>query len=127
MVSDRVGDFIVRLTNAAAIGRREVVTPRSNHLVAISKKLLELGFLASVEDGERTFEVVLAYDDAGRPRLHGAKRLSKPGRRLYAPAAQAHAVKGGLGARILSSSKGVVSDKEARKNRLGGETLFEIW
>ncbi|MBU6321478.1 MAG: 30S ribosomal protein S8 [Patescibacteria group bacterium] len=127
MVSDRVGDFIVRLQNAAAIGAREVTTPRSSHLVAIAGKLRELGFVESVEDGERSFSVRLAYGPDGRPRLHGVKRLSKPGRRLYVPATGAHSVKGGMGARILSSSHGIVSDKEARKNRLGGETLFEIW
>jgi len=127
MVSDRVGDFIIRLQNAAAIGKREVVVPRSAHLLAIAKKLRELGFLESLEDGERTFRVTLAYDEAGTPRLHGVKRLSKPGRRLYAPHTAAHSVKGGTGVRILSSSKGIVSDKEARRDRVGGEALFEIW
>jgi small subunit ribosomal protein S8 len=135
MVSDRVGDFIIRLQNAAAIGTREVVVPRSGHLVEIAKKLRELGFVESVEDGDsprdgvagRTFTVTLAYDERGSARLHGVKRISKPGRRLYVPTTEAHSVKGGAGARIISSSKGVVSDREARKNRVGGEALFEIW
>ena len=135
MVSDRVGDFIIRLQNAAAIGTREVVVPRSNHLVEIAKKLRELGYVESVEDGGspregqagRTFSVTLTYDERGMPRLHGVKRISKPGRRLYVPMTEAHTVKGGAGARLISSSKGVVSDSEARKNRLGGEALFEIW
>ncbi|MDO8407762.1 MAG: 30S ribosomal protein S8 [bacterium] len=135
MVSDRVGDFIIRLQNAAMVGKREVVTPRSGHVVAIAKKLRELGFIERVEDlpvqageaGARSFTVTLAYDQAGTPRLRGVKRLSKPGRRLYAPASEAHRVKGGTGACILSSSGGIVSDTEARRTRVGGEALFEIW
>ena len=129
MVSDRVGDFIIRLQNAAMVGKREVVTPRSNHVVAIAKKLRELGFIERIEDEARarSFTVTLAYDQAGTPRLRGVKRLSKPGRRLYAPASEVHRVKGGTGARILSSSGGVVSDAEARRTRVGGEALFEIW
>lgn len=128
MVSDRVGDFIIRLQNAAMIGSRHVTCPRSGHLVAIAKKLRELGYLESVvEDGERSFTVTLAYGADGRARLRGVKRLSKPGRRLYAPHAEAHRVKGGTGARVLSSSKGIVTDAEARRDRVGGEALFEIW
>ncbi len=129
MVSDRVGDFIIRLQNAAMVGKREVVVPHSGHLLAIAKKLRELGFVERVEDkaDERSFTVTLAYDEKGTPRLRGVKRLSKPGRRLYAPASEAHQVKGGTGARILSSPKGIVSDTEARRVRVGGEELFEIW
>lgn len=132
MVTDRVGDFIIRLQNAALSGKREVSVPHSTHLVAIAKKLKELGFLANVEtdkgdDAKKTFSVALTYDAQGRPRLRGVKRISKPGRRLYAPHTAAHSVKGGTGARILSSSAGVISDAEARKRRVGGEDLFEIW
>jgi small subunit ribosomal protein S8 len=134
MVSDRVGDFIIRLQNAAMIGKPEVSVPYSVHLVAIAKKLKELGFLTSVDvkakgESEVKKEVVvtLAYDERGVPKLRGVKRVSKPGRRLYAPHTAAHKVKGGTGARILSSSSGIISDAEARKSRVGGEELFEIW
>ena len=134
MVTDRVGDFIIRLQNAAAIGKREVLVPYSAHLVAIAKKLKELGFIEKVEvktkEGEefkKTFVVTLALDERGVSKLHGVKRVSKPGRRLYAPYTAVHKVKGGSGARIISSSSGIVSDAEARKNKVGGEELFEIW
>lgn len=134
MVSDRVGDFIIRLQNAARIGKAEVSVPYSGHLLAIAKKLQELGFLTSVEvktneEGtiKKTFIATLAYDARGLSKLRGVKRVSKPGRRLYAPHTSVHRVKGGTGARILSSSSGIISDKEARKNRVGGEELFEIW
>lgn len=133
MVTDRVGDFIIRLQNAAAIGKAEVSLPYSAHLFAIAKKLKELGFLKGVdvkgEEGsaKKTFVATLSYDDRGEARLRGVKRVSKPGRRLYAPYTSAHKVKGGTGARIISSPSGIVSDAEARKRKVGGEELFEIW
>ncbi len=134
MVTDRIGDFIIRLQNAALIGKREVSAPYSGHLLAVAKKLKELGFLTLVttdvkDDGKvhKMLVVTLAYDERGASKLHGVNRLSKPGRRLYAPHTAAHKVKGGTGARIISSPSGIVSDAEARKNRLGGEELFEIW
>jgi small subunit ribosomal protein S8 len=129
MVTDRVGDFIIRLQNAAQVGKQEVVTPYSLHLVAIAKKLKELGFLISVDtsDSPKSFSVVLSYGTNGEARIRGVKRISKPGRRLYSGHSEAHRVKGGTGVRILSSSVGIISDAEARKNRQGGEALFEIW
>lgn len=133
MVTDRVGDFIIRLQNAAMVGKREVVLPYSGHLLAIAKKLKDLRFIASVETKEeegsskKSILVLLAYDERGAPKLRGVKRISKPGRRLYAPHTAAHSVKGGTGARIFSSPAGIITDREARKNRVGGEELFEIW
>ena len=130
MVTDRVGDFIIRLKNAGAIGNQTVSTPYSKHLEAIANKLKDLGFVARVEvskKGHGTLEVTLAYDEKGKHKIHDVKRISKPGRRMYVPAREAHTVKNGLGARVLSTPKGILSDKEARKVRAGGETLFEVW
>lgn len=134
MVTDRVGDFIIRLQNAAAIGKAEVRLPYSAHLLAIAKKLKELGFLAAATveakgDSEVKKEIVVAlsYDERGVAKLRGVKRISKPGRRLYVSSLEAHKVKGGTGARLISSSTGIISDREARKNGTGGENLFEIW
>ena len=134
MITDRVGDFIIRLQNAAMIGKREVSAPFSSHLLAIAKKLKELGFLSAVttdvkdEDSvKKTLIVTLAYDERDNAKLRGVKRISKPGRRLYASHATSHKVKGGTGARILSTPSGIISDSEARKIRVGGEELFEIW
>lgn len=134
MVSDRVGDFIIRLQNAALIGKREVTMPYSAHLVAVAKKLKELGFISAVEiktkegdEVKKNFVATLVYDEHGQAKLRGVKRVSKPGRRLYAPYTATNKVKGGTGARIISSSSGIISDAEARKNHVGGEELFEIW
>lgn len=129
MVTDRVGDFIIRLKNAGAIGKTKVVVPQSKHVEEIAHKLKSLGYIASVEKSKEPyhFEVTLAYDERGAHKIKGVKRISKPGRRLYAPSAEAHAVKNGIGARLLSTPKGILSDREARKAHVGGENLFEIW
>lgn len=129
MVTDRVGDFIIRLQNAVMSGKRDVSAPYSAHLLAIAEKLKALGFIASIKvEGEvkKTIEVELAYNGSVA-KLRGVKRVSKPGRRLYAGAVHAHSVKGGTGARLLSTSAGILSDTEARKQNVGGEDLFEIW
>lgn len=130
MVTDRVGDFIIRLKNAGAIGTASISVPHSRHLEDIAKKLRDLGFVASVEvaekAGKKMLEVGLAYEN-GVHKITDVKRVSKPGRRLYVSSRDAHAVKNGLGSRILSTPKGVLADKEARQVRAGGEELFEIW
>lgn len=129
MVTDRVGDFIIRLKNAGAIGKTVVSVPASKHVEDLAHKLKALGFVADVQKSKTPyhFDVTLAYDDRGRHKIHGVKRISKPGRRLYAPSTEAHSVKNGVGARLLSTPKGILSDAEARKQHVGGENLFEIW
>jgi len=130
MVTDRVGDFIIRLKNAGAIGNSTVTAPYSKHIEAIATKLKDLGFVERVEASKgtpRMLEVTLAYDAEGKHKIHDVKRISKPGRRMYVSSTDAHSVKNGLGAAIISTPKGILADKEVRKVRAGGEALFEIW
>lgn len=129
MVTDRVGDFIIRLKNAGAIGKNIVAVPYSKHVEEIAHKLKALGYIADVKESKTPyeFEVTLAFDDRGRSKIRGVKRISKPGRRLYTPSTEAHTVKNGSGARLLSTNRGVLTDSEARKVKAGGEDLFEIW
>lgn len=134
MINDRVGDFIIRLQNAARAGQSEVRAPYSRFIFSLAKKLKELGFLSAVEEKEspaaplnKTIVVELARNERGTALLRGVRRLSKPGRRQYVPHTKAHTVAGGTGARILSTSAGVLSDAQARRARVGGEELFEIW
>ena len=130
MVSDHVGDFIIRLQNAGAVGNPVVSLPYSAHLEAIAKSLQKLGYVDAVDGSgspHKMLNVTLSYDAHGKHKIHGVKRVSKPGRRLYVSAREAHGIKDGAGARILSTPKGILSDKEARKVRAGGENLFEIW
>ncbi len=131
MVGDPVGDFIVRLANATAIKKASVSVPFSSFKMAIAEKLRDAGFLKSIEKKgkkvRKTLDIALKYDEAGRSAIEGVKRISKPGRRMYKNAREIVPVRYGQGALLLSTPKGVLTDKEARKQNIGGEALFEIW
>lgn len=98
--------------------------------MAIAEKLKEAGFVANIEKKgkkvRKTLDVTLKYE-SGKPTIHGVKRISKPGRRMYRSAKQVMPVRYGHGALVLSTPKGVLTDKEARTAKVGGEALFEIW
>lgn len=131
MVSDPVADFINRLKNASAIGKRAVSAPYSNFKHAIAEKLKDAGYVEGVEKRgkkvRKSLDVVLKYGMDGKARINGVKRISKPGRRLYRSVREITRVRYGKGALILSTPKGILTDSEARKQKLGGEALFEIW
>ncbi len=127
---DTIGDFIVRLKNAGAVGHKEVQMPHSKMKEAIANKLTEAGYLTSVtvdgKDVKKTLVVALKYDN-GQHAIVDVKRVSKPGRRLYAKVEEIYPVKFGKGHLILSTPKGILTDKEAREAKVGGEQLFKIW
>ncbi|MCW9054477.1 MAG: 30S ribosomal protein S8 [Candidatus Pacebacteria bacterium] len=131
MVGDPVGDFIIRIKNASAVGKDVVSAPYSKFRQAIADVLKQKGYLTSVEakgkSAQKVLEVGLRYDKAGKSALHGIKRVSRPGRRLYVGANEINPVKYGKGSLIISTPKGVLTDEEARKERVGGEALFKIW
>lgn len=131
MVNDPIGDFIVRLTNAGAVKKATVSVPHSAFKLAIAEKLKDAGFIKAVEKKgkkvRKTLDIVLKYNDKGVHAIRGVRRISKPGRRLYRGVHDITPVRYGHGALILSTPKGVVTDKEARKEKVGGEALFEIW
>lgn len=131
MVTDPVGDFIVRLVNAGTVRQAIVSIPFSTFKMAIAEKLKDAGYIKSVEKKgkkvKKTIDVSLQYDAGGSHVIHGVKRVSKPGRRLYKSARAVVPVRYGHGVLVLSTSKGVMTDKEARREKIGGEALFEIW
>lgn len=131
MITDPIGDFIVRLTNAGAVKKDSVSVPFSKLKKSIALTLHKSGYIGAIDetgsDPKKTLTVELLYDADGRARINGVKRISKPGRRLYAKARDVHQIKYGKGLMILSTPSGIVTDKEAREKRLGGETLFAIW
>ena len=131
MVNDPVGDFIVRLTNAGAIKKPSVSVPFSNFKLAIAEKLKEVGYVQAVEKKgkkvKKVLDVVLKYDAQGNPTIRGVRRISKPGRRMYKSVLEITPVRYGHGALVLSTPKGIMTDKEAKKEKVGGEALFEIW
>jgi small subunit ribosomal protein S8 len=131
MVTDPVADLITRLKNAGAVKHASVSVPFSNFKMAIAEKLKDAGYVSGVDKKgkkvKKTLEVVLKYGEDGKAFIKGVKRVSKPGRRLYRSADQITRVRYGYGALILSTPKGIKTDKEARKEKVGGEALFEIW
>jgi small subunit ribosomal protein S8 len=131
MVSDPIGDFIVRLANGGAARKETVSVPFSNFKLAIAEKLKEAGYVMAVEKRgkkvKKTIDVTLKYRTDGSHAIEGVKRISKPGRRLYAAVNEIHPVRYGHGLLILSTPAGVMTGKEAAKAKVGGETLFEIW
>jgi small subunit ribosomal protein S8 len=131
MVTDVIGDFVNRLTTATAVRKTHVTLPFSKLKHQISLVLKREGYLGEITEsrGEvgKTLTVELIYDPDGEPRIHGVKRISKPGRRLYSSVHAIHPIKNGKGCLILTTPRGIMTDKDARRDRVGGETMFTIW
>jgi len=131
MVNDTIGDFIIRLKNAGAVKKESVSVPFSALKLAVAEKLKDAGFVASIDKKgkkvRKTLDVVLKYDTEGIHVIHGVKRISKPGRRVYRSVSEIMPVRYGYGTLVLSTPKGILTGKEARKENVGGEALFEIW
>lgn len=131
MVTDPVGDLINRLQNAGAVKQQTVSVPFSMYKLAIVEKLKAIGLVGGIEKKgkkvKKTLDITLKYDAAGKPVINGAKRVSKPGRRLYRSVGEIVPVRYGHGHLILSTPKGIKTGLEARKEKVGGEALFEIW
>ncbi len=131
MVNDPIGDMLARLHNAALVRHPQVVMPASKMRVAIARILKDEGFVDKLEvtrdRPQPQLKVWLKYDDARRPVLSGARRVSKPGRRVYAGKRDIPWVQHGLGVAIVSTTKGVMTGARAKKEGLGGEILCEVW
>lgn len=127
---DTIGDFIIRLKNAGAVGHEVVSLPHSRLKEAVANKLAEAGYVTSVKvegkDAKKVLEVTLRYE-AGKHAINDVQRISKPGRRLYAKVDEIYPVKFGQGHLILSTPKGILTDREAKASKVGGEQLFKIW
>ncbi|MBM3257076.1 MAG: 30S ribosomal protein S8 [Candidatus Liptonbacteria bacterium] len=123
-------DAIIKVKNAQMAGKEAVLVPYSQMDQAVLKVLADRRLIKEVQRktiGRRNMlEVKLKYE-AGKPRIEGVKIMSKPSRRLYKPYAELKPVRQGFGVAILSTSKGIMTNGEARKQKVGGEYLFEIW
>ena len=131
LCNDPIADMLTRIRNAL-ISRHETVTiPASNMKKSIAQILLDEGYVKSVDyidDGlQGQIKIVLKYAQGKESVIKGLKRISKPGLRVYAKNEEIPKVLGGLGIAIISTSKGVMADKEARKAGVGGEVLAYIW
>ena len=132
VVNDPIADMLTRIRNAQVAKHDTVEMPSSKAKKAIAKILLEEGYIKSVDninDGvQGVLKITLKYVNGKQtPVIAGLKRISKPGLRVYAKCEELPKVLGGLGIAIISTSKGLMTDKEARKNAIGGEVLAYIW
>ena len=130
-MTDPIADMLTRIRNANSAKHKIVDVPSSKVKMQIADILLREGYINSyemLEDGvKRTMRISLKYSDKNERTLAGLRRISKPGLRVYAPADKLPKVLNGLGTAIVSTDKGIVTDREARKNKIGGEVLAYIW
>ena len=129
--TDPVADMLTRIRNANAAKFKTVDIPSSKMKKAIADTLLEEGYIKNIEvieDGiQGIIRVTLKYDEKGNKVIDGLKRISKPGLRIYASKDELPKVLNGLGIALISTSKGIMTDKQARKENIGGEVLAYIW
>jgi small subunit ribosomal protein S8 len=127
---DTIAQLITGLKNANKAGKASASFPYSKMTEAVLDTLHKAGFVGSVsKKGKKvtkTIDVDLVYED-GKPKIEGVQQLSKYSRRMYAKASEANAVRNGYGALVLTTPKGILVDREARKENVGGEILFKIW
>ncbi len=121
MITDLIADTLVRIKNAQAVSKETVVMPYSKKRYNILKALESQGFLAKVEKKDSSLQASFQKN------IQGIERVSKPGQRIYVQAKDIKPVKGGYGLSIISTSQGIMTNKEARNRKLGGELLFNIW
>lgn len=131
-VTDPIADMLTRIRNALVTKTREVVVPASQMKRAIAQILLDEGYINNVKfeetaDHQGKITLTLKYGPGGQKVIQGLKRISKPGLRVYANKDDIPKVLGGLGTVIISTSKGIMTDREARKQSVGGEVLAYVW
>ena len=127
--------MLIRIKNAQAVGNEQVSVPFSNMKLKIAQILKDSGFVMDVERRKKKAKkaeleylvITLKYGEENRPRIGGFKIISKPSRHMYAGAKEIKSVRSGYGVGIISTSKGIMNSKEAKKQNLGGEMLFEVW
>ncbi len=131
IVTDPIADMLTRIRNALTARHETVIVPDSKMKRAIAEILLAEGYISNVEYIEDKIQgkikITLKYTEDNKRVISGLKRISKPGLRIYASVEDLPRVLNGLGIAIISTSKGVVTDREARKLGLGGEVLAYVW
>jgi len=130
-ITDPISDMLTRIRNGNSANKDEVSMPSTKVLVEVARIIYEEGYIADyrVEDTEpqKTLYITLKYGPKRSKVIRGIKRISKPGRRIYAKAAELPRVIGGLGIAVVSTSKGMMCDRDARKAGVGGEVICYVW
>lgn len=128
--TDAVADLITRIRNAIAVGKTEIRVPTSKLKQAVAEKLANLRYLEKIEIEEaapRNILHVIINNDGTNAKINAIEKVSKPGRRVYAGAAEIPTIKSGRGAVLISTSKGIMTGQEAKKAKLGGEILIKVY
>ncbi len=130
MYTDPISDMLTRIRNALAARKGELVMPYSKFKHSLANVLLAEGFISGVNElpgRVKSLQLNLKYDQVGEPVITGIKRVSTPGQRIYLPVTRVPRTNGGFGITVVSTSKGLLTDKQARKDRLGGEVVCQVW
>lgn len=129
-ITDPIGDMLTRIRNATRVGKRVVEMPASNQRREVAKILVRRNFVQKfviVDDGKQgVMKILLKYTD-GSPAIQGIQRVSSPGSRTYVNVTRIPKVLNGLGMAIVSTSKGLLTDYEAREQNVGGEIICKVW
>jgi len=129
-MTDPIADFLTRIRNALKVKKKKVVAPYSKLKLAICKILKEKELITEFKiqeiNGKKNLLIFLKYDENGEPLIEDIKRISKPGRRVYLGYRELKPLRSGFGFRIISTSRGIMTDFEARRRKLGGEVICEI-
>jgi len=131
MMTDPIADMLTRIRNALMARKKSLIVPASKIKLEIVRILKEEGYIEDYkyidEKPQGKIEIILKYDENKRPVIAGLRRISKPGRRIYMGYRDLPKVLDGLGIAIISTSQGIMTDYEARKRKIGGEVICEIW
>lgn len=131
MMTDPVADMLTRIRNAAQAGHAETRCPASKLKLAVARVLRDEGYLEEVEpeelEGRAVLRIRIRYGPDGMPLMEGIRRVSRPSQRVFVGVAEIPKVRNGLGIAVLSTPKGVISDRVARESSVGGELVCEVW
>lgn len=129
-MTDPITDMLNQIKNAEAVGKTEVLLPLSNLKNEIAMMLSKEGFVGEIKKTTKgkvkLLKIALKYDN-GVPAMEGFKRISKPGQRIYSKVHDIKKVRGGFGVAVISTPKGLMTGGEAKKGKIGGEVLLEVW
>ncbi|MDH3729863.1 MAG: 30S ribosomal protein S8 [Acidimicrobiia bacterium] len=131
MMTDPIADMLTRIRNAVAVVKSDVTMPNSKMRVSLAKILADEGYVDGyevIEDGgHAALKVTLRYTPERATVIQGLRRISSPGGRVYRPSTDLPRVQGGLGVAVVSTSQGLMTDRDARREGIGGEIICEVW
>jgi small subunit ribosomal protein S8 len=131
-MTDPIADFLARIRNGIMARKNAIDLPASKMKLKLAELLRDEGYLTAVTESgtdgpQGILSITLRWDANHRPAISGLRRVSKPGQRAYVPATRLPKVRGGLGTAVVSTSKGMMTDRRARKEGVGGEVICEVW